>query len=144
MINGVFVSAYFIAASKIDISSPASNFPFPKYLVTPPSVPGTIKFLMRTLAKVPRVITKSLPRRLHRLFDFTQARPEIAQESHFPVFVFAERFSRKIDIYPASQRKSNDQWRRHQKIRFDVLMHARFEIAVPRKHRGCNQIELVD
>ena len=33
------------------------------YFVTPPSVPGAIKFLMRTLAKVPRVITRSLPRR---------------------------------------------------------------------------------
>ena len=32
-------------------------------LVTPPSTPGTIRFLMRTLAKVPRVMTRSLPRR---------------------------------------------------------------------------------
>ena len=32
-------------------------------LVTPPSMPGTMRFLMRTLAKVPRVITRSLPRR---------------------------------------------------------------------------------
>jgi len=30
---------------------------------TPPSTPGTMRFLMRTLAKVPRVITRSLPRR---------------------------------------------------------------------------------
>ena len=31
--------------------------------VTPPSTPGTMRFLMRTLANVPRVITRSLPRR---------------------------------------------------------------------------------
>src|SRR5436190_1137265 len=112
MINGVFVSAYFIAASKIDISSPVSEFPFPKYFVTPPSVPGTIKFLTRTFANVPRVRWNFVPLRvligeiaikfakrlrlecrLHRLFDFTQARPQITQEGLFPVFVFAERFT---------------------------------------------------
>ena len=82
--------------------------------------------------------------RLHRLSDFTQARPQIAQKSLFPVFIFAERFSRKIDIYPASQRKRDHQGRRHQKIRLDVLMHARLKISIPRKHRGCNQIEFVD
>ena len=38
---------------------PDSPFTF----VTPPSTPGTIRFLIRTLAKVPRVITRSLPRR---------------------------------------------------------------------------------
>ena len=32
-------------------------------MVTPPSVPGTIRFLIRTLANVPRVMTRSLPRR---------------------------------------------------------------------------------
>src|SRR5213080_2286714 len=31
MIKGVFVSAYFMAASKIDICSPVSDFRFPKY-----------------------------------------------------------------------------------------------------------------
>src|SRR5262249_16792153 len=67
--NGVLFSAYFIAASKIDIWSPSPPFfelPVrlgPKYLVRPPSVPGTIRFLIRTFAKVPRVITKSFPRR---------------------------------------------------------------------------------
>ena len=33
-------------------------------VVTPPSVPGQSRFLMRMLANVPRVITRSLPRRL--------------------------------------------------------------------------------
>jgi hypothetical protein len=33
------------------------------WMVTPPSVPGTMKFLMRMLAKVPRIITSWLPRR---------------------------------------------------------------------------------
>jgi hypothetical protein len=31
--------------------------------VKPPSTPGNIKFLMRTLAKVPRIMTSWLPRR---------------------------------------------------------------------------------
>src|ERR1051326_7033894 len=34
-------------------------------VVTPPSTPGTIRFLMRTFANVPRVITRSLPRPIH-------------------------------------------------------------------------------
>src|SRR2546430_7515924 len=59
--SGDFVSAYFIAASKIDICSPSA--PLEKYFVTPPSVPGTIRFLIRTLANVPRVMTRSFPRR---------------------------------------------------------------------------------
>ena len=33
-------------------------------MVTPPSTPGTIWFLMRMLAKVPRIITSWLPRRV--------------------------------------------------------------------------------
>ena len=60
------------------------------------------------------------------------------------MLVFADRFARKIDIYSASQRKRNDERGRHQKIRFDVLVHTRFEVSVSRKHRGCNQIEFVD
>src|ERR1051326_7879294 len=55
--SGVFVSAYFIAASKIDICSPSPFLELPlrlgpKNFVTPPSVPGTIKFLIRTFANV--------------------------------------------------------------------------------------------
>ena len=56
--NGVPSSRYFAAASKMSIVSPLGWC-----RVTPPSVPGTIRFLMRTLANVPRVITRSLPRR---------------------------------------------------------------------------------
>ena len=57
--EGVPASWYFIAASKIDITSPLSW-----WQVTPPSIPGVRRFLMRTLAKVPRIITSWLPRRL--------------------------------------------------------------------------------
>ncbi len=57
-INGVPASAYFSAASKMLTTSP-----WPATFVTPPSTPGTIRFLMRTFANVPRVITRSLPRR---------------------------------------------------------------------------------
>ena len=60
------------------------------------------------------------------------------------MLVFADRFAGKIDMYPARQRKGNNQRGRHQKIRLDVLMHACFEISVSRKHRSGNQVEFVD
>ena len=58
---------YFMAASKMNIFSvlPCAS----RYSVTPPSSRepsgsgGIIRFLMRTLAKVPRIITSWLPRR---------------------------------------------------------------------------------
>ena len=43
----------------IDMTSPLSW-----WQVTPPSIPGVRRFLMRTFAKVPRIITSWLPRRL--------------------------------------------------------------------------------
>ena len=45
------------------VSLLAPGLPSPRQLVNPPSTPGTMRFLMRTLAKVPRVMTRSLPRR---------------------------------------------------------------------------------
>ena len=47
-----------------DVSPGAQPQPsLAKHLVTPPSVPGTIRFLIRTFANVPRVMTRSFPRR---------------------------------------------------------------------------------
>ena len=44
----------------------------------------------------------------------------------------------------ACQREGHHQRRRHQEIRLDMLMHARFEIPVPGKNRSRNQIVFVD
>ena len=56
--RGVRSWRYRSAASKIVIVSPDGT-----WTVRPPSVPGTIRFLRRMLAKVPRTITRSSPRR---------------------------------------------------------------------------------
>ena len=56
--RGLPSALYRSAASKMAIRSPEGT-----WTVTPPSTPGTIWFLRRMLAKVPRTITRSLPRR---------------------------------------------------------------------------------
>ena len=83
-------------------------------------------------------------RGLHRVADFRQRRPEIAQENVLAVFVLAERFVRQVEIDAAGERKGDDQRRRHEEVRLDVLMHARFEIAVAGKDRGRDEIVFVD
>ena len=83
-------------------------------------------------------------RGLHGVANFLQGRPEIAQESFFAVFVLADRIFRQIEIDPAGERESDDQRRRHEKVRLDVLMHARFEIAIAGKDRGRDEIVFVN
>ena len=41
----------------------ATRWPVGRYVVTPPSVPGASRLRRRMLANVPRVITRSFPRR---------------------------------------------------------------------------------
>src|SRR5262245_58548941 len=83
-------------------------------------------------------------RRLHGVPDLAEAWPEIAQESFLSVLVLAKRVAGKINMNSAGEGKGHNQRRRHQKIRFDMLMHARFKIPVSRKNRSCNQIVCVD
>src|SRR5262245_45507641 len=78
------------------------------------------------------------------MLDLAESWPEITEESFFAVLVFAKRIAGKIDVNSAGEGKSHNQRRRHQKIRFDVLMHARFKVPISRKNRSCNQIVLVD
>ena len=83
-------------------------------------------------------------RGLHRLPDFTEARPQISKENFLSVFVFSQRLPRKVDVHPACERKRDHERRRHQKVCLDVLMDACFEVAITRKDRGGYKIEFVD
>src|SRR5882724_9097496 len=83
-------------------------------------------------------------RSLHRMLDLAKSRPEIAKESFFAVLVLAKRIAGKIDVNSAGEGKGDNQRGRHQKIRFDMLMHAGFKIPISRKSRSCNQIVFVD
>ena len=51
------------ARGRYDLIVSEPSNPWMAGLATLPSVPGAIRFLSRMLAKVPRVITRSLPRR---------------------------------------------------------------------------------
>src|SRR5205085_7883471 len=53
-------------------------------------------------------------------------------------------FFAKIDIDPAGERERHHERRRHEEVRFDVLMHTRLEIAISRKHRCRDEIEFID
>ena len=85
-----------------------------------------------------------LERRLHGVAHVFQAWPEIAQKSFIPFLVSADRLFRKIDIDPSGQREGHHQRRRHEKIGFDVLMHACFEISITGKDRRSHEIKLAD
>ena len=73
-------------------------------------------------------------RGLHDVPDFAESRPEIAKKRFVAVLVFSDRVAREIDMDPTGQGEGDNQRRRHQEIRFDMLMHARFEIAIARKN----------
>src|SRR5438067_2509111 len=135
MTKGVFVSAYFIAASKMHICSPfvegeapstaRGGACAPQNFVTPPSVPGTIRILLREIAI--KFAERFRPkRRLHNIADLAESRPEIAKEGFFAVLILPKWVAGKIDMNSTGEGKSDNQRRRHQKIRFDMLMHAGF------------------
>src|SRR5947207_9446013 len=83
-------------------------------------------------------------RSLHRMLDLAKSWPEIAKKSFLAVLVLGKRVTGKIDINSAGEGKGDYQRRRHQKIRFDMLMHTGFKIPISRKNRSCNQIVFVD
>src|SRR5437764_4283891 len=83
-------------------------------------------------------------RGLHGVAHFLQARPEIAQKNVLSAFVLADRLFCQIKINPAGKCERDYQRGRHQEIRLDVLMDARFEIAVSRKDRGRDQVVIVN
>ncbi len=60
------------------------------------------------------------------------------------MFICADRLVCKIDIDSSGQCERDHQRRRHQKVSFDVLVHARLKISVSRKHRRRDQIVIVD
>ena len=83
-------------------------------------------------------------RRSHGVANLLQGGPEVAQEGFFSCFIFPERFARKIQIHAPGQGKGHDERRRHEKIRLDVLVHPRFEVAVSGQNGGGHEIVVAD
>ncbi len=77
-----------------------------------------------------------LQRGLHEVADFLQARPDVLQENRLAVLAGAERVVDEVNIHAARERERDDERRRHEEVRLDVLVDARLEIAVAGKH-GC-------
>ncbi len=71
----------------------------------------------------------------HRFANFLQARPEFAEVDRRAVGACPERFVRHVDVDPARERERDNERRRHEEVRADALVHARFEIPVPGEHR---------
>src|SRR5436190_10507901 len=102
-----------------------------------------LRILLREIAI--KVAERFRPeRRLHNIADLAESRPEIAKEGFFAVLILPKWVAGKIDMNSTGEGKSDNQRRRHQKIRFDMLMHAGFKIPISRKNRSCNQIVFVD
>ena len=83
-----------------------------------------------------------LQRGLHQVADFLQRRPDVLQENRPAVLARAERLVREVNVHAARERERDDERRRHEEVRLDVLMNARLEIAVAGKHRRGDQIVL--
>src|SRR4030095_706966 len=69
-------------------------------------------------------------RRLHGVPDFAETRPQIAQKDCLSVFVFPQRLVYKVNVHSACERERDYEWRRHEEVCLDMLVHARFEVAV--------------
>ena len=52
----------------------------------------------------------------------------------------AERLGREVLLDRAGQREGDHQRRAHQEVGLDVLVHARFEVAVAREHAGGDDV----
>ena len=79
---------------------------------------------------------------LHLVAHLLQRGPDILQKHGGAGLITAERLGRKVDIDTACEGKCDDQRRRHQEVRLDVLMDAGLEIAVTREHGGRDKIVL--
>jgi len=75
---------------------------------------------------------------------FAEARPDVAQENRLAILAGAERFVGQVDVHAARERKGDDERRRHEEVRLDVLVNTRLKIAVAGKHRRGDQIVLHD
>ncbi len=76
-----------------------------------------------------------LQRGIHRRFDFSRGRPDVGEVDRLAIGRGAESVFAEIDVNRASDRISDNQWRRHQEIRFDRLVNPGFKVAVARKDR---------
>lgn len=76
--------------------------------------------------------------------DFRLFRPNVFEVNGLPVRSRAERFVFQIDIDAPREREGNDERRRHEEIRFDERMNARFEIAVAGKHTRRNEFAVAN
>ena len=78
----------------------------------------------------------------HHVADFLLARPDVAEKNGRSVFSGADGLARKINVHAARERECDDERRRHEEVRLDVLMHARLEVAVAREHARGDEIVL--
>jgi hypothetical protein len=79
-----------------------------------------------------------------RVRDLFLRGPEIAQENRRAIFADSKRLGFEIDVGRTGERERDDERRRHEEVRLHVLMHARLEVAVARKHAGGDEIVLHD
>src|SRR5262249_33213764 len=78
----------------------------------------------------------------HRFGDLFRARPDVAQIDGLVLLVEAERLLREIAVDGARERISDDEHRRSEIVRANLLVHAALEIAVAREHSGDHEITI--
>ena len=76
--------------------------------------------------------------------DFLVGRPDVLEIDRLAVAAGAERLGGDVDVERAGERIGDDQRRRGEVVGPHVGVHAAFEIAVARQHRGGDEIVVVD
>ena len=76
--------------------------------------------------------------------DLAAGRPDVAQVHLLALVVGAERRAHQIDIHVAGERIGDNERRGSEVVRAHVRVHAALEVAVARKHRGRDDVVLVD
>ena len=81
-----------------------------------------------------------LERGLHAGTHLVERGPKVAKINLLAVLVFAQRFLGEVDIDSSGQGEGHHERWGHEEVRFDVLMDARFEVAVARQNGRCHEI----
>src|SRR2546429_151993 len=118
--------------------------------VTPPSTPGTSRFLRRMFAKVPRIITSWLPRRAPNELKSSGFTPcSVRYFAAGPCLsmspageVVADGLGVRVPIDVALERVRDHQRRRRQEVVAHERVHAALEVAVARDDRGGRELVL--
>ena len=85
-----------------------------------------------------------LHRAQHRLLNLALGRPDVAQVDRLSIVAGPERLGRQVQRHRAGECIGDDQRRRCEVVRANLLLHTAFEVAIAAQHRRDHQAARVD